>query len=248
MISYAPAVARRAMRQREQQPSGRPSVTRLTGRDALVDTCDVLAVRRRYLVVLVAAAVAAVLSVVIPNNGGSTTTGRSPADFALATAAADRMRLPADFVRVGSFYLGEPCPGDRCYLVARPTTAVATTMPRLLRSVATVKPHDIFCTILHASQMNLGVGWVPNRFFKVGVSLAYIGDTANTALLYDQSITSGSTPTWIPRVGASYVLAQFSNFSSEFAAGSYYAPSRFSGEAGIRPFMQPQVGISILIL
>jgi hypothetical protein len=111
----------------------------------------VLAVRRRYLIALAAAAVAAVLFVVLANNGGATTSGRSLADLARATAAVNRMKLPADFVRVSSFNPGVPCSvvGDRCYLVARPTTAVATTMPRLLRSVATVKSHDIFCTLLH---------------------------------------------------------------------------------------------------
>jgi hypothetical protein len=107
------------MRQREQQPSGRPSVTRLTDRDARVDTCDVLAVRRRYLVVLVLAAVAAVLSIVIPHNGAATTNAgvRSAADFARATAAVNRMKLPGDFVRVSSFNLGVPCLGGTLHRV-----------------------------------------------------------------------------------------------------------------------------------
>jgi hypothetical protein len=85
--------------------------------------------------------------------------------------------------------------------------------------------------VLRPSQLDFGVGWVPNRFFKAGASLSYVGDTANTALLYDQSVITGATPTWVPRLGASYVLAEFSNFKSELALGSYYASSRLEGES-----------------
>ena len=84
--------------------------------------------------------------------------------------------------------------------------------------------------VLRPSQLNFGAGWVPNRFFKVGLSLSYVGDTANTALLSNQAVVTGATPTWVPRLGASYVLAQFANFSSELAMGSYYAASRFEGD------------------
>jgi hypothetical protein len=87
--------------------------------------------------------------------------------------------------------------------------------------------------VLRPSQLNLGLGWIPNRFFKIGASLSYVGDTANTALLSDQSIATGVTPTWIPRAGASYILAQFNNFQSELAMGSYYATSRFAGESNL---------------
>ena len=142
----------------------------------MVDTRYVLAVRRRYLVVLAAAAIAAVLSVVIPNNGAATTSVVSPADFARVTAAVNRMKLPTDFVRVSSFDPGVPCPGDRCYIVARPTTAVAAIATRMVRTVATIAPHTTLCTLLHprghATMENCQFGAnVPNSFgFTVVVS------------------------------------------------------------------------------
>jgi hypothetical protein len=77
---------------------------------------------------------------------------------------------------------------------------------------------------LRPSQLNFGVGWVPNRFFKTGLSLAYVGDTANTALLADQSIVTGATPTWVPRIGESYVLAEFSILTSSISESDLIWP------------------------
>lgn len=85
--------------------------------------------------------------------------------------------------------------------------------------------------LLRPSQLTLGVGWIPNRFFKTGISIARVGNTANTALLSNQSSQTGMSPTWIPRVGASYILAQFNNFSSELAMGSYFDTSRIQGQS-----------------
>jgi hypothetical protein len=94
--------------------------------------------------------------------------------------------------------------------------------------------------ITRPEQVSFGAGWVPNRFFKAGTSLTYVGVTNDTALLYNQSKTTGSHPTWIPRLGASYTFAEFSNFKSELALGTYYAgprveggPSRFHVTAGL---------------
>lgn len=81
------------------------------------------------------------------------------------------------------------------------------------------------------AQIGLGVGWRPNRFFKGGFSLNYVAPTRNTALLADQSIATGLNPTWIPRLGASYVIAEFNKWRLEGAAGTYYEPSRLSDEA-----------------
>ena len=84
--------------------------------------------------------------------------------------------------------------------------------------------------MLRPSEINLGIGWVPNRFFKTGFSLSRIGTTDNTALLADQSTATGTTPTLIPRAGASYILAQYTNFQSELAVGTYFATSRLHGK------------------
>ncbi len=83
-------------------------------------------------------------------------------------------------------------------------------------------------SLLRPSELDFGAGWVPNRFFKVGISISYVGDTANTALLANQ-MTVGANPTWIPRAGASYKIAQYSHFESELAVGTYYATSRVLG-------------------
>jgi hypothetical protein len=85
--------------------------------------------------------------------------------------------------------------------------------------------------VLRPSELDLGIGWVPNRFFKTGFQVSYVGDTANTALLYDQTEITGANPTLVPRIGASYVLAEYNNFQSEWAVGSYYATSRVEGQA-----------------
>lgn len=55
-----------------------------------------------------------------------------------------------------------------------------------------------------------------------------MGSTQNTALLYDETITTGNSATWVPRVGASYVVAEYSGFKIEAAAGTYYESSRLS--------------------
>ncbi len=73
-----------------------------------------------------------------------------------------------------------------------------------------------------------GAGWIPNRFFKIGASLTYAGATDNTALLADQTVITGATATWVPRLGASYVVAEYTNFKVEGALGSYYDSSRLS--------------------
>ena len=83
--------------------------------------------------------------------------------------------------------------------------------------------------VLRPSQLTAGVGWVPNRFFKIGASLSYIGSSSDTALLSNESIGLGTQASWIPRLGASYVLAEFSNFKMEFASGLYYVTSRTPG-------------------
>lgn len=80
--------------------------------------------------------------------------------------------------------------------------------------------------VLRPSMTEFGAGWVPNRFFKVGAQLSYVGSTENTGLLADETVGTGSSATWTPRVGASYVLAEFRNFKAEWAVGSYYETSR----------------------
>ena len=83
--------------------------------------------------------------------------------------------------------------------------------------------------ILIPSLMELGVGFVPNRFFKAGFSIIGVTGTPNTALLYDQTISYGQNFTLQPRIGASYVLAEYSFLKVELATGSYFEVSRVDG-------------------
>ena len=75
---------------------------------------------------------------------------------------------------------------------------------------------------------SVGAGWLPNRFFKIGLSLTYVGATENTALLADQTVTTGAVATWVPRLGASYIFAEYNNFKVEGAIGTYFDSSRLS--------------------
>ena len=85
-------------------------------------------------------------------------------------------------------------------------------------------------TVIQPLQAGLGIGWIPSRFFKAGVSGTFVGATDNTALLADQSITTGANATWVPRLGVSYVLAEYPNFKLEGAAGTYFEASRLNGQ------------------
>jgi hypothetical protein len=84
--------------------------------------------------------------------------------------------------------------------------------------------------IISPARLALGIGWMPNRFFKAGVSVFVIAPTKNTALLYDQTLAYGQKTSIQPRVGASYVLAEYTNFKMEWAAGMYYESSRIDTE------------------
>lgn len=86
-------------------------------------------------------------------------------------------------------------------------------------------------SVVRPLQVGWGVGWIPNRFFKIGASATYVARTENTALLADESVATGAKPTWVPRLGASYVVAEFSNFKVESAAGSYIEMTRLSGSS-----------------
>lgn len=85
--------------------------------------------------------------------------------------------------------------------------------------------------VIVPAQTTAGVAWVPNRFFKTGFSLTYVSTIPNAGLLSDQSKTVGAYPILQPRLGASYVLAEYPNFKIEYAFGGYFEPSRIAGES-----------------
>jgi hypothetical protein len=79
--------------------------------------------------------------------------------------------------------------------------------------------------------LNLGAGWIPNRFATAGFSIAAVGSTRNTALLLDDDTLVGRSFTLQPRVGVSYVLGQWEFIRLTGAAGGYYEVSRIAGNA-----------------
>ncbi|MBS1961848.1 MAG: hypothetical protein JST04_06515 [Bdellovibrionales bacterium] len=78
--------------------------------------------------------------------------------------------------------------------------------------------------------LTVGAGWIPNRFFDVGFAVIAVGSTRDTALLRDQSVTVGEGFTLQPRLGASYVVAQYRILKVSLAGGTYYETSRIEGE------------------
>lgn len=78
--------------------------------------------------------------------------------------------------------------------------------------------------------LNVGAGWIPNRFFDAGFSILLVGSTKDTALLRDQNLTVGEGLTLQPRLGASYIIGQFDHLKISAAMGTYYETSRVEGE------------------
>jgi hypothetical protein len=79
--------------------------------------------------------------------------------------------------------------------------------------------------------LNVGAGWIPNRYFSFGLSVIAVGTTEDTALLQDQSVTVGDRFTLQPRMGVSYILGEYKNLRISTAAGTYYEMSRIAGTA-----------------
>jgi len=83
-------------------------------------------------------------------------------------------------------------------------------------------------SVMRPLQAGMGFGWIPNRFFKCGLSLTYVARTRDTALLGDQNVTTGAKATWVPRLGASYVVGEFTNVKMITSGGAYYDVARLS--------------------
>jgi hypothetical protein len=75
----------------------------------------------------------------------------------------------------------------------------------------------------------LGIGFMPNRYFKLGFSILGVTASQDTALLWDQTISDGTAFTVEPRLGASYILGEWHFLKMELAVGTYYEQSRIPG-------------------
>lgn len=74
----------------------------------------------------------------------------------------------------------------------------------------------------------IGMGWIPNRYFRADFSTILIGRTPETALLGDQSRRVGEFRTLQPRVGAAYVFADYKELQGTLFGGAYYETPRLS--------------------
>lgn len=106
-----------------------------------------------------------------------------------------------------------------------------TTIDGASDAGAQTEVENFFQRIENPTVVSAGVAWIPNRFFKVGFSLHSIGTTPEAALLADQTKMVGGHLAIEPRLGASYVFAEYQNFKMEYAAGVYYEPTRIFGES-----------------
>ena len=84
-------------------------------------------------------------------------------------------------------------------------------------------------SILTPWRGGVGLGWIPNRFFRADFSTFLIGTTSGAALLGNQSINVGNRVTLQPRMGAAYVFCDFKNLQGTLFFGSYYEVSRIEG-------------------
>lgn len=75
--------------------------------------------------------------------------------------------------------------------------------------------------------IGLGVGWIPNRYFRTDFTTFVVG-RAPSALLGNESVRVGESVTIQPRVGAAYVFADFENFTGRAYSGIYYEVTRLS--------------------
>lgn len=75
-----------------------------------------------------------------------------------------------------------------------------------------------------------GLAWMPNRFFRGGISLDYIAPSSSVALLRSESNTIGSRPTFQPHLGVSYAAIDLRAIDVQVSLGSYFEMSRTTGE------------------
>jgi hypothetical protein len=87
-------------------------------------------------------------------------------------------------------------------------------------------------SVVEPQILAVGIGFMPNRFFKAGFSMQFVGGTPGTRLLYDQTIGFGENFSVQPRVGGSYVLLEYDWLKAELAAGTYYESTRIGNKDG----------------
>ncbi|MEO5970978.1 MAG: hypothetical protein ABIQ95_13700, partial [Bdellovibrionia bacterium] len=78
------------------------------------------------------------------------------------------------------------------------------------------------------SRLLMGLGWIPNRIFRAGLSFSFIGESKGATLMRDDNILIGDYPTFQPRLGFAYTFADFSVVHSRIFLGSYLENTRIT--------------------
>jgi hypothetical protein len=78
-------------------------------------------------------------------------------------------------------------------------------------------------------RVSLGLGFIPNRFFRADLTLHLFTATPRTALVRDEAALVGQRVTLQPRLGVAYVFADFKELKSTLFAGLYFESSRIAG-------------------
>lgn len=87
---------------------------------------------------------------------------------------------------------------------------------------------NYFQSIEVPSRIGLGLGWIPNRFFRADFSTFLIGPSPNAALLRDDSILVGQNYTFMPRLGVGYNFVDYGLIKATAYAGTYLEISRIN--------------------
>ena len=139
-----------------------------------------------------------------PTQGGSTHS------YAVGGTAGAVYKLPDRLLLGLSFSMPMHYAGD--------TSGQATSaLPGFL------KPVEV------PGRVGLGLGWIPNRYFRADLTTFLIGNTPNTALIRDESSTVGNRATVQPHFGMAYNFSDFREFKATMFLGSYYEVSRIQG-------------------
>jgi hypothetical protein len=79
------------------------------------------------------------------------------------------------------------------------------------------------------TRIGAGIGWIPNRLTRFDFTTFWIGSTADTALLRDETRRVGETPTLQPRLGGNYLFVDYRELTATLFFGTYYEVSRITG-------------------
>lgn len=108
-----------------------------------------------------------------------------------------------------------------------------------MRYGAPVSPSAITASILPGfyqgihvpGRFDVGLGWIPNRFFRGSASLGFIGEASGAALLRDEQIQTGGSLTIQPKAGMAYTFIDYRSSHAVMYGGSYLESSRIQGQA-----------------